>query len=197
MKKKILWTLGSVLLLALLVWVFLPNPVPVETAQVIKGRFDRNIEEDGKTRVRDRYVISSPLAGKVERLILKEGDAVRRGDLIASISPAAPALLDARTEVELRARVGVIEANWRRASVGIERARFARDQAEVELRRSEMLAQKGFVSSTQNDTSKLNLRLREKELESARQEEHASSHDLEQARAALQQYLQLQSMDES
>jgi HlyD family secretion protein len=189
MKKKIFWISGSLLVTALLVWVFLPKPVQVETAVVVKGRFDRNIEEDGKTRVRDKYLISSPLAGRVERLVLKEGDSVRRGDLLASIAPAAPSLLDARTELELRARVGATEANWRRAGVSIERAMFARDQAEVELKRSEALAQKGFVSPTQNETHKLNLKLREKELESARQEAHATSHDLEQSRAALQQTL--------
>jgi HlyD family secretion protein len=190
MKKKLLWIAAGILGVALLVWIFAPRPTEVETAVVTKGRFERAIEEDGKTRLRERYVVSTPLAGRVARITLLQGDVVQRGTLLATLSPTAPAFLDARTEDELRARVGTVEASARRASVGVERARAARDQAVNELKRSETLAQQGFVSPNQNETVRLNLRLREKELESAQQDEHAASHDLEQARAALRQYAQ-------
>jgi HlyD family secretion protein len=190
MKKKLLWIAAGILGVALLVWIFAPRPTEVETAMVTKGRFERAIEEDGKTRLRERYVVSTPLAGRVARITLLQGDTVQRGALLATLSPTAPAFLDARTEDELRARVGTVEASARRASVGVERARAARDQAGNELKRSETLAQQGFVSPNQNETARLNLRLREKELESAQQDEHAASHDLEQARAALRQYAQ-------
>ncbi len=190
MKKKLLWIAAGLLGVALLVWIFAPRPTEVETAVVTKGRFERAIEEDGKTRLRERYVVSTPLAGKVARVTLQQGDVVQRGSLLATLSPTAPAFLDARTEDELRARVGTVEASARRASVGVERARAARDQAANEMKRSETLAQQGFVSPNQNETARLNLRLREKELESAQQDEHAASHDLEQARVALRQYAQ-------
>jgi HlyD family secretion protein len=190
MKKKLLWIVAGLLGAALLVWIFAPRPTEVETAEVTKGRFERAVEEDGKTRLRERYVVSTPLTGRVARITLLHGDTVQRGALLATLTPAAPAFLDARTEDELRARVGTVEASARRASVGIERARAARDQAANEMKRSETLAQQGFVSPNQNETARLNLRLREKELESAQQDEHAASHDLEQARAALRQYAQ-------
>jgi HlyD family secretion protein len=189
-KKKILWTVLGLLAAALLVWIFMPRPLPVDAASVSKGRFERAIEEDGKTRLRARYVVSTPIAGRLARITLLEGDAVQTGALLATLSPTAPAFLDARTEDELRARVGTVEAAVRRARVGIERAKAARDQAGNELTRSETLARQGFVSPNQNETARLTLRLREKELESAEQDEHAASHELEQARAALRQYAQ-------
>ncbi|MFM2400070.1 MAG: hypothetical protein RL341_2227 [Pseudomonadota bacterium] len=190
MKKYIVWGLVGVLGMALLVWIFMPRPTQVDTAVVAAGRFERAVEEDGKTRLRERYVISTPLAGKVARITLDEGDAVASGALLATVSPTAPAFLDARAEDELRAQVGATEAAWRRARAGVERAKAAADQADNALKRSLALAQQGFVSPTQNETEQLNLRLREKELDSAKQDEDAALHGFEQARAALRQYAQ-------
>ncbi len=190
MKRKILWSLLGLLMISLGVWVFRPRALEVEAAVVSTGQFERAIEEDGKTRLRDRYVVTAPLTGKVARLALQEGDPVKKGAILASLSPTAPAFLDARSESELRARVGAVEANSRRARVGLERARVALDQATIELKRSETLAKQGFVSPTQNESVRLTVHLREKELLGARQEEDAARHELEQAQAALRQYSQ-------
>ena len=190
MKKKLLIILSAILALALLVWVFMPKATEVELATVSKGRFDRAVQADGKTRLRARYVVSTPLAGRVARLALKEGDAVQQGAVLTAVTPSAPALLDARTEDELRARIGAVAATSRRAGVGIERAKAALAQAENQLQRSETLARQGFVSPNQNETERLTVRLREKELESAQQDEQASRYELAQAQAALKQYAQ-------
>jgi HlyD family secretion protein len=188
MKRYLFWILGVLVVVGLLVWVFAPRAQDVETARVTVGRFERAIEEDGKTRLRDRYVVSTPLAGGVSRITLREGDRVEKGALIATVSPTTPAFLDARTEAEMRERVGAVEATSRRASVSVERSKAALEQANNELKRSEMLAARGFVSPNQNETARLNVRLREKELESARQDEDAANHELRQSRAALRQY---------
>lgn len=115
---------------------------------------------------------------------------MQKGALLATLTPTAPAFLDARTEDELRARAGAMAASSRRASVGVERAKAALDQANNQLLRSETLAQQGFVSPNQNETERLNVRLREKELESAKQDEQATRYEQEQALAALRQYAQ-------
>jgi HlyD family secretion protein len=188
MRKKLIWISIGAVMVALLVWIFMPRAIQVETATVTRGRFERVIEEDGKTRLRERYVVSTPLAGRVARVTLKEGDALEKGALIATISPTVPAFLDARTEAEMRERVGAVEATFRRAKVGVERAKASLDQANNELKRSEMLAEKGFVSPTQNETARLNARLRERELESSKQDEDAALHELQQAQTALRQY---------
>jgi len=185
--KAWMGTLG-LLALALLVWAFMPAPAAVEFASVTQGRFERSVQEDGKTRLRDRYVVSTPLTGRVTRLRLKQGDAVERNAAVATLWPVDPTLLDERARAEQVARVGAMEASVARSMANVERAVASLEQARIELKRSETLARQGFVSPNQNETGQLNVRLREKELESARQEEDAARHELEQSRIALKQF---------
>lgn len=122
MTKKQIVILIPLLALAIaaLVWAFTPRPLSVEVAQVARGRFEQTIDEDGKTRVRERYVVSAPLAGRVERIALKAGDAVAAGAVIATMHPTAPPLLDARIERELEERIGSAQAAFARAGTAVE-----------------------------------------------------------------------------
>ncbi|MFN7641181.1 MAG: efflux transporter periplasmic adaptor subunit, partial [bacterium] len=119
--KKQLWTGGglllAVLLLAvlLLVWAFWPQATEVELGTVARGTFERAVQEDGKTRLRERYVVSTPLTGRVQRLTLKQGDAVARDAVLATLWPIMPGLLDERTRREQDERIGAMEAAVRRA----------------------------------------------------------------------------------
>ena len=153
-----------------------------------QGRFERAVQEDGKTRLRDRYVITAPITGRVARTALKQGDTVARHVTLALLWPASPAMLDARTRAEQLAHSGAMQASLAKAQANRERAQAALEQARADLLRSESLALQGFISSTQLESGRLNLRLRDKELESARQEELSARYTLEQARAALGQF---------
>ena len=94
MKTSTRWILGAtaVAALAALTWAFAPRPVPVETAMVETGRFEQGIEEDGRTRVRDAYAVSAPVAGRLARITLREGDAVGAGQVVAWLWPVMPAM---------------------------------------------------------------------------------------------------------
>lgn len=188
MKKKIAWMVGGLIVLALLVWAFMPRATEVEVASVTQGRFERSVQEDGKTRLRDRYVVSTPLAGRVARITLRQGDSVERDAMVATLWPLVPALLDERARDQQNAHVGTLEASVSRAKANVGRAMAALDQARAELKRNEALAKEGFVSPNQNETGRLTVRLREQELESARQEESGARHELDQSRIALRQY---------
>lgn len=191
LSKRQLWTAGGLLpLVLLLVWAFWPRPIEVEVGTVTRGVFERAVQEDGKTRLRERYVVSSPLTGRVQRIALKQGDAVTRDAVLATLWPVMPGLLDERSRQEQTERIGALEAAVRRASANVERAKAALEQALADLRRSETLAQQGFVSPTQNETGRLTVRLRQKELDSARQEEDAAGHELQQARIAMRTFSQ-------
>lgn len=187
MQKKTLMLAGGALVVlgALLVWAFAPRPLPVEAAGVVQGRFEAGIDEDAKTRLRDRYSISAPLAGRLARIALREGDAVQAGDVVARITPAMPALLDERSLREQQARVTAAQANVQRAAARIERSRVAQAQARNDLQRSEQLARQGFVSPTRLDAERLALQAAEKDTDAAVQDQQVARADLAQARAAL------------
>ncbi|WP_395701539.1 efflux RND transporter periplasmic adaptor subunit [Aquabacterium sp.] len=187
MKKTTLFALagGGVLVVALLAWAFAPRPLEVEAASVTRGRFEASIEEDGKTRLRDRYVVSAPLAGVLSRITLREGDTVAADAVVGSLRPVLSPMLDDRSRREQQARVEAAQAMVQRATARTEAARVALQQARNELQRSEQLARQGFVSPTQLDTQRLAAQGAQREVEAAASDRHVAEHDLEQARAAL------------
>ncbi len=186
--NKILLALAVLGLAALVAWALQPQPVAVETAAVTRGAFELTVAEDGKTRVRDRYVIAAPLAGRVARIRLEPGDTVRLGQVVAQLTPTAPAFLDARSAREVQERVGAAQAQLARARAETLKVLAQRDQARADLERQAKLAAGGFVSPTAREQAALALRTAERSVEAARFAEEAAGHDLAQARAALARY---------
>jgi HlyD family secretion protein len=187
-RNKIALGILAVALAALVVWALQPQPVQVETARVVRGPFEQTVSDDGKTRVRDRYVISAPLAGRVERIQLKAGDPVQEGQVVAVLTPSMPAFLDARTERELEARVGAAEAQRLRAAAELQKAEAQVAQARSDLERARTLSKGGFVSENALEQARLTLVTAQKGRDAARFAEHAAIHEVEQARAALVRY---------
>ncbi|WP_312028316.1 HlyD family efflux transporter periplasmic adaptor subunit [Aquabacterium sp. J223] len=177
--------MATVLAAATLAWAFAPRPVEVETATAAVGPFELTIDEDGRTRLPDRYLVSAPLAGRVARIGLRAGDAVEAGAVVATLAPVLSPMLDERAAREAQARVEAAAALLQRASARVERAAVAVEQARNEARRSEQLAREGFLSPSRLETDRLGVRAAAGELEAAQQERHVARHDLEQARAAL------------
>jgi HlyD family secretion protein len=187
MKRKT-WLTAFAIALALalaLGWAFAPRPVEVELATVKQGRFESTIDEDGKTRLADRYVVSAPLAGRLARITLREGDTVATDALLATLTPVLPAMQDERTLRELRARVEGADDNVQRATSRLERAKVASAQAQNDARRTEELAKQGFIAPTMLDSDRLATLGAQREVDSALAERRIAAHDLEQARAAL------------
>jgi len=176
---------AAVVAVGLMAWAFAPRPVEVEVATATRGHFEATIDEDGKTRLRDRYLVSAPLAGVVTRITLREGDTVRAGDPVATLTPVLSPLLDDRTLREQQVRVDIAQASVQRADARIERARVALQQARNEVSRSEQLATQGYVSPTKLDTDRLAALATQKELDAAFQDRHVTVHEVEQARAAV------------
>lgn len=168
-----------------LLWAFSPRAVLVETATVQRGLFEQTVDEDGKTRVRERYVVSAPLAGHVHRITLKAGDAVEPGRVIATLDPADPPLLDARTERELQERVGAAQASLARARTAVVQAGAALAQSNADLKRTQKLAKEGFLSAATLERDELKVDLDARAVEAASFERQAAEHQLELARAAL------------
>ena len=186
--KRTHWVLVAVALLVLagvLFWAFRPQPVRVEVAEVRTALFENVVEEDGKTRVRERYVVSAPLAGRLARVQLKAGDVVQAGTVVAVLWPSAPAMIDARSHRELNERVGAAEAAVDQARANIAREEAALEKARIDLARQKKLQGEGFLSPSALDQAELAVRVQAKSLEAARFAREGAAHDLAQARAAL------------
>ena len=179
------WSAAAALGVAALAWLFVPAPVGVDTAVVAQAPFERTVDEEARTRVRERYVVAAPLAGRLLRIALKPGDAVAADTPVATLVPSYPSLLDARAEQELTERVGAAEARLTAAAAAVERAEASRALARSDAQRMQDLAARGFVSQQVRERTEREAEVREKELAAARYDYHAVEHDLAVARAAL------------
>ncbi|MBL0726578.1 efflux RND transporter periplasmic adaptor subunit [Piscinibacter sp. HJYY11] len=187
MKRSTVVTMAGVALAAvgLLVWAFAPRPVEVEVATVVQAPFQTTIDEDGKTRLRDRYVVSAPLAGQLSRVTLREGDRVEAGAVVAELTPVLAPMLDERTLKELQARLAAAEAQRERTKTQADGARIGLQQANNEATRSEQLAAQGFVSLNKLEATRLAVEAAQKELDASQQARVVAEHEVAQARAAL------------
>ena len=183
--KRSILVILAVGLVATIVYAWLPKPVPVETAVAEKGDLVVTVDEDGRTRVKDRYVISAPLTGNLARIELSPGDAVKQGEILARLVPLTAPLLDARSRKEAEARVRAAEAARRQAKAQIERASAAESYAQKEAKRTRELSGKGVITESELDRANLEERAREAELASAQFGAKVAEHELSMARAAL------------
>ena len=97
------YILGASLLVAL-GFGLRPKPAPVETAIAAPGSLRATVSEEGKTRIRQRYVVSSPVTGQLRRVPFKPGAPVTAGDVVAVIEPMAASPLDTRSRALAEAR---------------------------------------------------------------------------------------------
>jgi HlyD family secretion protein len=185
-RKTMIYSTSALLaLVAAATWAFAPRPIEVELATATQGRFEMTVDEDGKTRLADRYIVSAPLTGRLSRIELREGDAVAEGTTMALLTPALPSMLDERSLRELQARLEAVQAGVEGAAARHGRARVALEQARNDALRSEQLAQQGFIAATRLEADRLAVQAAEKEVEAATAERHVASHEVDQARAAL------------
>ncbi len=187
-KKGRRWLVAALLLAAaaaLIYAVYRPRPLIVEVATVSTGAFEQTIEEDGRLRLKHRYVITAPTQAALLRPTLKVGDAVRAGDVVAELEPAAPQMIDARTRTVLQQRVGSFDAARRAAAAQVQQAQTALAQATLEAERAGRLAQDNFISASARDQAQLARQAAQQALEAARAEQGRADFALAEARAAL------------
>ena len=114
----------------LLLYAFSPERIVVDLGTVATGPMQVTVDREGKTRVRERYVVSTPLAGRLRRLELHPGDRVEeRQKLLAVVEPGDPALLDPRERAESEARVRAAEEAGKLAETNLTQARADADRA--------------------------------------------------------------------
>jgi HlyD family secretion protein len=169
-------------LIGLSVYAFLPRPVAVETALAAAGPLAVTIDEEGRTRTRDRYTIAAPTAGDLERVTLRAGDRVERGQTLAVLHLSQ---LDAREREAARGRLRAAEALRREAVENSARAAADAAQASRERERSEQLHSKGYVALQELEQARSAEIAAAKGAEAARFRIEAATSEVAVAKAAL------------
>lgn len=189
-RRPWLWVALVAVVVLLIVMALRPTSVEVDLAAVARGGLLVTLDEEGETRVRDRYVISAPVSGQVLRIEIEPGDPVVAGETaLVRFQPAAPSLLDDRTRAESVARVEAADAEVGLARAERERARAELEFAEAELRRIAELAESGIVSDETHDSARLSRNTAREALTAAEFSVSTAEHSLAQARARLTQSL--------
>ena len=153
--KRLLFWVPLVLALAVaLLWLFRPAAVPVDLVAVGRGPLMVSVSDEGETRVRDMYVVSAPVPGRMRRIELEAGDTVVADrTVVAQIEPSDPAFLDVRSSAEARATADAAAAGRTYAEAQVRRAEAELEFAQSELRRIRALAKSHTVSQNDLDSA--------------------------------------------
>lgn len=189
---KRLWTklpavLVACMVVALIAYGFWPRAISVDAVPVVKGSLRVTVDDDGETRIREKYVISAPLTGQLVRLQLHPGDAVVQAEtVVARIFPTEPSLLDERTRAEFEARAKAADAAKQQATASLASARELSELAEHRLKRVSQLVGKKATTRQEMDEAEHHAAVAKANIRAAEFAVKVRSFEYEQAEAALQ-----------
>ncbi|HUO85663.1 MAG TPA: efflux RND transporter periplasmic adaptor subunit [Thermoanaerobaculia bacterium] len=182
-KRHIIYALVTGTVLIITVLALLPNPVPVEISTIERGPMEVTVDARGETRVRERFVITAPISGRIGRIDLREGTVIEKGSLVATIAPLP---IDSRQREEAEARVGAAQSTIREAAAAVAGAEAAVQLARNERQRIERLVQEGVASDQTLDQLQTSEERARQELDAARQRLGTARANLAAVQAALQ-----------
>jgi HlyD family secretion protein len=184
--QRVVVSLLAAALVGAVVWGFVPRPVPVDVGRALRGPLRQTVDADGRTRIRERYVVSTPIGGHVSRIEHHAGDEVKAGEtVLAVIRAGEPALLDERVYAQATASLKVAEAAEAQAESAVERARDDLEFARRELERYSALLRTRTVPGAEYDEVKHKERLAASALRAAEFAVKIAAFEKEQAQAAL------------
>ncbi|MCU0715866.1 MAG: HlyD family efflux transporter periplasmic adaptor subunit [Pirellula sp.] len=185
-REKLPWLFAAVLLILLLVYGYWPRPVLVDLATVERGSFAITVDDDGETRIRERYRITAPVTGKLLRLTLHAGDSVQRGATeLVQILPQDPALLDARTVAESEARLAAMEAAIEESQSSLASAESNVRLAEEAFQRAAALHKTRSIATSEFEEAEHANRAAQANLRSAKFRSLVRNYERDMAKAAL------------
>ncbi len=184
-RRRIFWLAIALAVVAALVYGYWPRARPIEVAQVRHAPLRVTVEEEGETRVIDRYVVSAPVPGFAQRVRLKVGAQVREGQTLVNIEPLRATVLDPRERAEAQARVAAAQAALRGAEQRAEASAREAELAQREYRRIRDLAQAKFVSKQAEDQAQTRLQTASANERSAKFGVEVARFDLQAARTTL------------
>ena len=180
------WIPPFALVVLVLAWLFRPQPVAVDFAEVTRGALRVTVSDEGETRVKDVFVVSAPVAGLMRRIELEAGDEVVADQtVVARIEPSDPTILDRRSLAEANASLRAAEAARAHAVAEVRRVEAELDFARAELARYEGLVARAAISQNDLDSARRRARTAEAALQESRAGLRVRESEVEQARARL------------
>nr|MBP8794815.1 biotin/lipoyl-binding protein [Brachymonas sp.] len=150
--RKTLFVLMAMGILLLVGWLAMRSPAQLaSTATVARGPLEVVFQEEGKTRIKERYVVAAPVAGTVRRIMLQPGDAVQAGQTLAEVDAGASSLLDPRARSQAHADIRAAEAQLAAARQRIVAAQAAERLAQADVRRARVLQPVGAIAQQELD----------------------------------------------
>ena len=185
--RRMLPWLALLALLALIVWGLLPKPAIIETGLAVRAPLTVRVSEEGKTRVRNRYIVAAPVAGKMRRVPLKPGDPVEAGTTtLTTIESVVAPLLDPRARLQAEAAVSMHEAARKQAEESLVAARSALKLAAAELERVRSVKRDGALSESARDQAETDAAIKSAEVRAVEFSLQVIDYELAQARAVLE-----------
>ncbi len=187
--RTLIWT--TILLAMILAGGFamVPKPIDVEVAHAVEGPLRVTVQEDGKTRIREKYTVSAAVSGRLARIELREGDEIQAEEtLLAVILPSDPAMLDARARTEANARVQAAEARLQRSESNLAQVKIKLDLSNAKYERAKRLLPTKALSKEEFDIVKTEYLASVQAVETAKFEAEIARFELEMARAAAKQF---------
>jgi HlyD family secretion protein len=185
MNKRLLPIVAAVAVVALVAVSMRPHPLKVDTATVTRGPMRVTVDEEGRTQVKRRYVVSAPLGGKLLRIELKAGDVVNEGMVLARLVPADAPLLDPRARAEQEARLHASEAAVAQSDANVARARAVDQNARQDLARKQQLGATAAIAAHELEIAQNEAAARAQDVASAEFGAKVAAHQLAESRAAL------------
>jgi HlyD family secretion protein len=184
--RRFLPLLGLLVVVGLIIWGLQPKAVLVETGLALRGPLTVKISEEGKTRVKNRYVVAAPISGKMRRIMLKPGDAVTASTtLLTVIEPITSPLLDPRARMQAEVAVSLQEAARKLAAETLLAKRAAAQIAMTERERMRAVVRVGSISDSERDRVEGDATIKATEVRAAEFSLQVSDYELAQSRAVL------------
>ncbi|RLA17802.1 MAG: efflux transporter periplasmic adaptor subunit [Gammaproteobacteria bacterium] len=155
LNKKNLGYLILIVFLGIVLFVAIKaSPIPVDSVTAQYAPMQVTAEEEGKTRVIDRYVVTAPVDAYMQRINLHEGDSIQKGQTLVTLEPVASSVLDPRSRAQADATLGATaELEKIIQQIGLA-AKADKELADINFQRNVQLRQQKVVSQNDLDTAK-------------------------------------------
>lgn len=188
--KLIYWLIGAILVIALFLivgksagWIGKPKEIEVELAKVKRVTIIEKVSASGTVQPVTEVKLAPEVSGEIRELLIEEGDAVTKGQLLVKIRQDTWLSQEERAEAALNQQ----RANEVSAEAALARAEATYTRAEQDYKRQEKLWNEKVISEADWQLAQQNFKVAENDLKSSKQSLQASRYVVRSSEATLRE----------